>query len=214
MPHGSGSVHRVLALADALAMVAGQSFCRARIHLPASLCSTPVTALPRSYGGSDFHRFVQREAVALPDSLHLTFPAVLSPTTRCPSMAASSRSFSSRSGLFPDRAVSRLRPSGLWASPFVRRLARTSSRIEFLSYGPAGSPSVALHPTFGRPQLTIPFGDAVTFGFQPVERLVERVLTSSSDALSGARAPASSPAGPRASRSRRRRDAAGPAQWP
>jgi hypothetical protein len=56
---------------------------------------------------------------------------------------------SSRSGLFPGRAVSRLHPSGLWASPLASRLARTSGRIEFLSYGPTDSPPVALHPTFG-----------------------------------------------------------------
>ncbi len=181
-------------------MVAGRLVSRSHIHLPASLCSTPVTALLRSYGGSDFHPPVQRKQVDLPDSLHLNFPVVLSPNTRCPSMAASSRSFSSRSGLFPGRAVSRLRPSGLRASPLRRRLARTSGRIEFLSYGPTGSPPVALHPTFGRPRLISPFGDAVTFGFQPVERLVERVLTSFSGALSGARRAGVSPASRRASR--------------
>jgi hypothetical protein len=63
-------------------------------------------------------------------------------------MSASFRSFPSRSGLFPARAVSRLRPSGLWASPFARRLAKTGGRIEFLSYGPTDSPPVALHLTF------------------------------------------------------------------
>src|SRR5829696_4754998 len=146
-PIGPRSLRLVLALA--LRTVAGHSFCRSRIHLPASLCSTPVTTLPSSYEGSDFHHPVQRETVDLPDSPHLNFSVVLSPTTRCPSMSASLRSFSSRSGLFPDRTVSRLHPSGLWASPLVRRLARTSSRIEFLTYGPTDSPPVALHPTFG-----------------------------------------------------------------
>ena len=63
---------------------------------------------------------------------------------------------SSRSGLFPGRAVSRLRPSGLWASPFIRRLARTSGRIEFLTYGPTDSPPVALHPTFGGHDSALP----------------------------------------------------------
>ncbi len=110
-PIGQGSLRLVLAFA--LRTVAGRSFCRSRIHLPASLCSTPVTALLGSYGGSDFHRSVQRRSVDLPDSLHLNFSVVLSPTTRCPSMSASSRSLASRSGLFPGRAVSRLRPSGL-----------------------------------------------------------------------------------------------------
>src|SRR5829696_587690 len=121
-PIGPRSLRLVLALA--LRTVAGHSFCRSRIHLPASLCSTPVTALPSSYEGSDFHHPVQRETVDLPDSLHLNFSVVLSPTTRCPSMSASLRSFSSRSGLFPVRTVSRLHPSGLRASPFSRRLAR------------------------------------------------------------------------------------------
>jgi len=42
------------------------------------------------------------------------------------------------------------------------------------------------------PLLSTPsYDDAVTVGFQPVEHLVESVSTSSSDALSGARAPAS-----------------------
>jgi hypothetical protein len=46
-------------------------------------------------------------------------------------------------------------------------------------------------PHLRGPRLLSPFGDAVTFGFQPVERLVERDLTSFSGALSGARARAS-----------------------
>jgi len=94
--------------------------------------------------------------VDLPDSPHLNFSVVLSPTTRCPSMAASLRSFISRSGLFPGRAVSRLRPSGFWASPFIRKLARTPGRIEFLTYGPTDSPPVALHPTFGGHDSSVP----------------------------------------------------------
>ena len=137
-------------------MVWGQSFCRSRIHLPASLCSTPVTALPCSYEGSDFHRSSSLESVDLPDSLHLNFSVVLSPTTGCPSMAASLRSLLSRSGLFPVRTVSRPRPSGFRASSFVRRLAKTSGRIEFLSYGPTDSPPVAPHPTFGGHDSSVP----------------------------------------------------------
>src|SRR6185436_16929945 len=96
-PIGQRSLRLVLALA--LRTVLGRLVCLSRIHLPASLCSTPITAFPSSYGGSDFHHPVQREAVDLPDSLHLNFSVVLSPTTRCPSMAASLRPFSSRSGL-------------------------------------------------------------------------------------------------------------------
>src|SRR5829696_1828545 len=52
IPIGPRSLRPVLALA--LRTVLLRSFCRSRIHLPASLCSTPVTALPSSYEGSDF----------------------------------------------------------------------------------------------------------------------------------------------------------------
>ena len=45
-----------LVLACALRTVVVQSFCHSRVHLPASLCSTPVMALLRSYEGSVFHR--------------------------------------------------------------------------------------------------------------------------------------------------------------
>jgi hypothetical protein len=100
----------------------------------------------------------------------------------------------SRSGLIPSRAVSRLRPSGLWASPFVRRLARTSGRYRVSTVRTDRLASGCSPPHLRGPQLLIPFGDAVTFGFQPVKRLVERDLTSFSDALSGARAAAASAA--------------------
>ena len=113
-------------------MVLGRSFRCSRIHLPASLCSTPITALPSSYGGSVTRLPFTCAAAGIPDSPHLNLPVVLSPTTPCLPMSASLRSLFSRSGLFPSRAVSRLRPLGFRASPFVRRLARTSGRIEFL----------------------------------------------------------------------------------
>ncbi len=53
-PFGQGSLRLVLAFA--LRAGSGRSSCRSRIHLPASLCSTPIAALLCSYGGSDFHR--------------------------------------------------------------------------------------------------------------------------------------------------------------
>src|SRR6266478_6484537 len=41
-------------------------------------------------------------------------------------------------------------------SASFRRLAKTPGRIEFLSYGPTDSPPVALHPTFGGHDSSIP----------------------------------------------------------
>lgn len=123
----------------------------------------------------------------LPDSPHLNFSVVLSPTTRCPSMSASLRSFSSRSGLFPGWTVSRsasFRALGFAIHSQARQDIKPNRvphvRTDRLASG--CSP-----PHLRGPRLLSPFGDAVTFGFQPVERLVERDLTSFSDALSGAR---------------------------
>ena len=101
-------------------------------------------------------------------------------------------------------------------------------RFPRLRHSLAGSPRHKAESTFSRtdrqtrlPLLpTPPSGDAVTVGFQPVERLVESISTSSSDALSGARAGgvspprrtrvlgASAPREHRLSQERRRRDAA------
>jgi len=80
--------------------------------------------------------------------------------------------------------------------PFLVRAHRFSR----LRHSLAGSPRHKAESTFSRtdrqtrlPLLsTTPHDAAVTVGFQPVERLVESVLTSSSGALSGARAVAAS----------------------
>jgi hypothetical protein len=178
-------------------MVLGRSFCRSRIHLPASLCSTPVTALPSSYGGSDFHRSVQRGSMDLPDSLHLNFSVVLSPTTRCLSMSAFVSLTCFRVlDLSPERRFPSARIRALGFA--IRSQARQHIRPNRVSDVRTDRLASGCSPPHLRgPQLLIPFGDAVTFGFQPVERLVERDLTSSSDALSGARAQAATPAVPR-----------------
>ena len=101
-------------------------------HLPTSLCSTPVTALLRSYGGSDsrppfnhtegYPRFTSPECV-------LSFCAQPPCVLPCP---LSAHSFVLAFWGRYHRAVSSLRPPVLSASPLVRRLAKTQGRIGFL----------------------------------------------------------------------------------
>ncbi len=151
------------------------------IHLPASLCSTPVTTLPCSYGGSDsrppftraegYPRFTTPESFCRSVSNHPMSSHVRFPFAR----------FFSRSGV-------------VTLGPFLVCAHRFSRLRHWL----AGSPRHQAESTSSRtdrqtrlPLLpTSPSGDAVTVGFQPVERLVESVFTSSSDVLSGALAPA------------------------
>ena len=104
---GLRSVHHVLALA--LFAVVRPSLCPSRIHLPASLRSTPITALPRYYGDSDsFGTSALPEG--LPDSLHPNFrPFCLQPS---PDLSRRLSHVRSAPGL-SCRAVSRLRPSRL-----------------------------------------------------------------------------------------------------
>ena len=161
------------------------------------------------YGASQllwrlFHCSVQREAVDLPDSPHLNFFVVLSPTTRCLSMSASLRSFLSRSGLFPRQGRFSSAPFGSLGFA-IQSQARQDIRPNRVPLVRTDRLASGCSPPHLRgPQLISPFGDAVTFGFQPVERLVERDLTSFSDVLSGAR--------PRASRTRVT-STAGPERW-
>ncbi len=86
MTSGLGSLRHVLAFA--LLTVAGSLVCRSRIHLPASLCSTRITVLLRSYEGSDSSAFTSARGRGIPDSPHLNFPVVLSPTTVFRSISA------------------------------------------------------------------------------------------------------------------------------
>ena len=154
------------------------------IHLPTSLCSTPVTALLRSYGGSDSR---------LPFTRAAGYPRFTAPESFCRSV--SNHPMSSHVRFLFARFFSR---SGVvTVGPFLV----CAHRLSRLRHWLAGSPRHKAESTFSRtdrqtrlPLLsTPPSGDAVTVGFQPVERLVESVLTSTSDALSGALAPA--PAG-------------------
>jgi hypothetical protein len=94
------------------------------LHLPASLCSTPVKALLSSYGGSVTRLPFTRAAAGIPDSLHLNLPVVLSPTTPCSSMHAFFTLVCFAFWTFPRRTVSRLRPPSFRASSFASRLAR------------------------------------------------------------------------------------------
>ena len=71
------------------------------------------------------------------------------------------------------------------ASPLARRLARASGPNRV----PVRTDRQARLPLLSTPS----YDDAVTVGFQPVKHLVESVFTSSSGALSGARARPSGP---------------------
>ena len=162
-------------------------FCPLLIHLPTSLCSTRITALPSSYGGSDsrppfshaegYPRFTTPECV-------LSF-CVQPP---CAFLIRASHSLFPRSGTFPWTRPFQPAPMGYSASPFTRRLAKTQSRIDFLLVRTDRLAFRCFPPRLP--------ANAVTVGFQPVERLVESISTSSSGALSGARAVAASATDP------------------
>ena len=153
-------------------------FCASSIHLPTSLCSTPVTALRCSYGGSDsrppfthaegYPRFTSPECVL---SFCAQPPCVLPDSLSIHSLF--SRSGVATVGPFPVCAhrFPRLRHS--FASSPRHKAESTSFRTDRQTRLPLLS--------------TPPSGDAVTVGFQPVECLVESISTSSSGALSGAR---------------------------
>ena len=152
------------------------------IHLPTSLCSTPVTALPCSYGGSDSRPpFTRAEG----------YPRFTTPESFCRSV--SNHPMPSHVRFLFARLFSRSGVVAIGPFPFC------AHRLSRLHHSLAGSPRHQAESTFSRtdrqtrlPLLsTPPSGDAVTVGFQPVERLVESVFTSSSGALSGALAPAS-----------------------
>jgi hypothetical protein len=109
-------------------------------------------------------------------------------------MSASLRSFLSRSGLSPRQDRFPSAPFGAlgFAIHSQARQDIQPNRVPFVRTDRLASGCSPPH--LRGPQLLSPFSDAVTFGFQPVERLVEWDLTSYSDALSGARVRASSPA--------------------
>ena len=133
-----------------LLLVLARSFRLSRIHLPASLCSTPVTALLRSYGGSDsrlpfshaagYPRFTSPECV-------LSFCAQPPHVFPYPRIALVVSAFRERSHApaipAATHRLARLRPS-FAGSP------RHEAESTFSSYGPTDSPSVALHPAFRR----------------------------------------------------------------
>jgi len=139
--------------------------------------------LPRSVEGSDSSAITSARGRGLPDSPSSELPCRSVSNHRVPFHVRFLRArLFSRSGLFP-------------AAPFLFRAHQVSG----LRHSSAGSPRNRAESSFLRtdrqdrlPLLSTPSrDDAVTVGFQPVERLVERLLTSFSDALSGARAPPS-----------------------
>jgi hypothetical protein len=136
----------------------------AYLHLPASLCSTGVTRLPRSYGRSDSCRpalrALSRAMNTVPISGRypcftlLKLPAIPSPTTCCRPRTSGPGFVSSA---YRRRGHSaRPRPAGpcvTWASPFPGRLATTTGRIEFVILRTSHSPPVALHVRLAATQL-------------------------------------------------------------
>jgi hypothetical protein len=68
---------------------------RHAFHLPVPLCSTPVTALPSSYGDSDSSESLPPNR-GLPASRHTSFETVLHPNTQGPPTAAFTRYPSAR----------------------------------------------------------------------------------------------------------------------
>jgi hypothetical protein len=122
------------------------------IHLPTSLCSTPVTALPSSYGGSDsrppFTRAEGYPRFTTPEFV-LSFCAQPPRGFLCPRVTLVVSAFQGRpmSPALPARI-----PSAFSASPFERRLAKTQGRIDFLIVRTDRLAyfTVALHPAFRR----------------------------------------------------------------
>jgi hypothetical protein len=119
----------------------------ARIHLPASLRSTPVTALPGYYGGSDFRHPAPLHVADLPDSHRSGFrPFCLqTPDDLPPSLSHALLSAADFPlGPFP---VCVHRVWGFAIEPQARQIIR-SNRVPLVRTG--RSPSVALHPALRR----------------------------------------------------------------
>jgi hypothetical protein len=108
------------------------------LHLPASLGSTPITALRRYYGRSDSWTGLDARP-GLPDSR--PHPSVRSAANHPPP------STSGFNTLPLSRRASRCR---VWASPFTRRLATTTGRIAFVILRTELSPPAASHPASRR----------------------------------------------------------------
>ena len=157
-------------------MVCFRSLRSPRIHLPAPLCSTPVTALHRSYGCSDSCAALQPPRRS-PCFTHIAFRPF-----RLQSPDASRRPFHT----LPFRAsgISVLR---VWASPLSCRLAIASGRNEFLIVRTGRSPPVAPHITFGRTVFTESFLRCCSYvWFRAGERLPGGDLHPSDDVRSQA----------------------------
>ena len=170
----SGHGFQPVALSDshspwALASVCLLSVTHPCIHLPALLCSRPITALPRSYERSDscppgssalpsMNSGSCYEQVSLIHALDLPIPP--SPTTSQSPNVAFAR--------YPSaRRVSRFCGSRFCLTPAGSPIQ--TRRIEFVILRMDRSPPAAPHPASG---------DAVAFGFRPESVCLERTFTS------------------------------------
>ena len=153
------------------------------IHLTTSLCSRLVTPFSAPMEALTPARLSPARR-GIPDSRHLNLSVVLSPTTACRSISA-----------FPTLVVIRVLDSS-----FKDRFSSAPFQVSGVRHSLADSPRHRAESSFYRtdrqtrlPLLsTPPLSDAVTVGFQPVERLVERSSHPPfSGALSGARVRAS-----------------------
>ena len=115
-------------------------------HLPASLCSTPITALHRYYEGSDFPHPAPFRMWVLPDSHRSGFRPFCLQTPDDPPWPLS---YALQRQRLSHRTVSRLRPQGLGFAigPQARQIIR-SNRVPLVRTGRL--PSVALHPALRR----------------------------------------------------------------
>ena len=120
-----------------------------RIQLPASLCSTPVTALHGYYGRSDSCQGRLFVALGPMNTDRLPLTGLSASCTRTsdhsvPKHIMPSRHYHALPLGIPGRACHSARQ----ASPFASRLATTSRRIEFdIRLRTGHSPPVALHTT-------------------------------------------------------------------
>jgi hypothetical protein len=139
----------------------------ASIFLP-RLRSTPVTALPRYYAGSDSPAVLGTAGVSQLNAIVL--PNVLPPTTRCTTVAEfHSLSCTRRAHRASTPLAAGHYSTRIWASPLARVLTNAPGRIAFVSCGPS-----VPFPLLSTP----PCGDAVTGRYKSKRFDLSRTYTS------------------------------------